>query len=57
MTRPNSFSSGVLSELIIITFFILFIPVNSLDYDVLTFTSTWKMLKDNPNHIPENMIG
>ena len=32
------------------------IPFNDLDSDVLLFTSTWKMVKDTPNHILENMV-
>ena len=35
----------------------LLIPDHYLYSDVLPFTSTWKMVKDTPNHIPMNMIG
>ena len=33
------------------------IPANYLYYDVLPFTSTWKMVKDASNNILMNMIG
>ena len=33
------------------------IPDHYLYSDVLPFTSTWKMVKDTPNHILKNMIG
>ena len=57
MYRLNYFPSGDLSELSLITYYLLLIPFNYLDSGVLTLNSTWKMVKDTPNHITENTIG
>ena len=47
--------SGDLSKFSLITKLLL--PANYLYYSVLTFVSTWKMVKDAPYSIPMNMIG
>ena len=49
--------SGDLSELIMIPYYLFIIALTYLDSGVLPLTSTWKMVKDTPNHILENMIG
>ena len=49
--------SGDLSELSLITYYLFLITFNYLDSNIIPFTSTWKMVKYNPNHIPDNMIG
>ena len=36
---------------------LFFIPFNYSEYDIIPFKSTWNMVKDIPNHIPDNMIG
>ena len=53
----NKFPSGDLIELSIIPYSLLLVPFSYLDSGVLPFASIWKMLKDTPNHIPDNMIG
>ena len=56
-TWSNYFPSEDLSELNLITYSLLIIIFDSLDSDALSFTSTWKMVKDSPKHILENIIG
>ena len=55
MNQSNYFPSVDLGELILITYFIFLITFNYLDSNVITFTSTLNMVKENPNHIPKNM--
>ena len=57
MIWSDYFLSGDLSELSLFTYYLLLIPFNYLDSDVIIFTSTWKMVKYTPNHIQENTIG
>ena len=44
---------------LVFTYFLyqVLIPFRNLYSDVLFFNSMCKMAKDNPNHIPDNMIG
>ena len=57
MSRSNQFPSRYLSEFILVTYPLFFIPFDSLDSDVIHFTSTWKMVKETTNYILYNTIG
>ena len=51
---PNLISYSLWYNLIKYYYFILF---NYFDFTVINFTSSWKVVKDSSNQIPENMIG
>ena len=53
----NKFPSGDLIELSIIPYYLFRITLNYLYSGALPFASTCNMVKDTPNHIPENIIG
>ena len=56
-TRLNQFSSGNLSELSLIPYYLFLITFNDLESDVIPFTFTINMVKDAPKHIQNNTIG
>ena len=56
-TRYNWFLPIYLRELSLIPYFLFLITFNCLEYDFLSITSTWNMVEDTPNHIPNIIIG